>query len=157
MDKNFCCLNSLLYVLDSELHGYMNSRYNMNQDDFENEISNEDLDGENHYLKYNSQFYFTYRWFLLDFKREFVYQDIFKVWETIWSAKHICTENFSLFIALALVKIHRLTIMDNHMDFTDIIQYFNELSEKHDFDEALDIARIEVDKLNQIILNNMSN
>ena len=112
----------------------MNNRYNMNQNgmDDESELGTENTSSRENSLsihpyntQYNSQFYFTYRWFLLDFKRELAYADIFSVWETIWSARNFCTENFSLFVALALVHQNRSAIMDNHMDFTDIIQYFN--------------------------------
>ena len=152
MEKNFSLLNSVLFVLDGELHEYMNSRYNMNQNEFEDHQFMSSSSNSAHDLtEYNSQFYFTYRWFLLDFKRELVYEDIFRVWETIWSASECCTEKFALFIALAMIEKHRHTIMDNHMDFTDIIQYFNELSEKHNIEETLHLSRDLVDRLKQIM------
>lgn len=102
MDKNFSNLRSLVQILDKELFQHMNSR------------------GD------HTQFYFTYRWFLLDFKRELVYNDIFSVWETIWASKYyLKSESFSLFIALALVETYRDIILENNMDFTDIIKFFN--------------------------------
>lgn len=72
-----------------------------------------------------THFYFCYRWFLLDFKRELVYDDIFAAWEVIWAAKHVASSHFVLFLALALLETYRDIILSNSMDFTDVIKFFN--------------------------------
>lgn len=56
---------------------------------------------------------------------ELLYDDVFTVWETIWAAKEMSSSHFVLFIALALVETYRDIILANHMDFTDIIKFFN--------------------------------
>ncbi|KAM9045398.1 small G protein signaling modulator 2 isoform 3-T3 [Megaptera novaeangliae] len=117
MDAHFANMRSLIQILDSELFELMHQ--------------NGDY----------THFYFCYRWFLLDFKRELPYEDVFAVWEVIWAARHISSEHFVLFIALALVEAYREIIRDNNMDFTDIIKFFNERAEHHDAQEILRIAR----------------
>ena len=64
---------------------------------------------------------------------ELVYDDVFIVWETIWAAKHVSSPHFVLFIALALVEYYREIIIDNSMDFTDIIKFFNGIPHCHSF------------------------
>ncbi|XP_036925830.1 small G protein signaling modulator 2 isoform X3 [Sturnira hondurensis] len=129
MDTHFANMRSLIQILDSELFELMHQ--------------NGDY----------THFYFCYRWFLLDFKRELPYEDVFAVWEVIWAARHISSEHFVLFIALALVEAYREIIRDNNMDFTDIIKFFNERAERHDAQEILQIARDLVYKVQMLIEN----
>ncbi|XP_051971960.1 small G protein signaling modulator 1-like [Xyrauchen texanus] len=129
MDTHFANMRSLIQILDSEL--------------FELMQQNGDY----------THFYFCYRWFLLDFKREMVYDDVFSVWETIWSARYASSGHFVLFIALALVELYRDIILENNMDFTDIIKFFNEMAERHDVPKLLVMARDLVHKV-QILIEN---
>ncbi|CAM1308797.1 SGSM2 (predicted) [Pycnogonum litorale] len=129
MDAHFANMRSLIQILDSEMFELMHQ--------------NGDY----------THFYFCYRWFLLDFKRELVYDDIFSVWETIWAARHVASSHFVLFIALALVEYYREIILENNMDFTDIIKFFNEMAEHHDAKAVLKIARDLVHRL-QILIDN---
>uniref|UniRef100_A0A2K6C8L0 Small G protein signaling modulator 1 n=1 Tax=Macaca nemestrina TaxID=9545 RepID=A0A2K6C8L0_MACNE len=100
-----------------------------------------------------THFYFCYRWFLLDFKRELIYDDVFLVWETIWAAKHVSSAHYVLFIALALVEVYRDIILENNMDFTDIIKFFNEMAERHNTKQVLKLARDLVYKVQTLIEN----
>lgn len=127
MDNHFANMRSLIQILDSELfeHMHQNGDY--------------------------SHFYFSYRWFLLDFKRELEYEDVFRVWEGIWAAYHCTSNHFTHFIALALVEHYRDIILDNNMDFTDIIKFFNEMAERHDGRKILKRARQLVHRLQTLI------
>nr|XP_022341295.1 small G protein signaling modulator 1-like isoform X5 [Crassostrea virginica] len=129
MDTHFANMRSLIQILDAELFEHMH-----------------------HHGDY-THFYFCYRWFLLDFKRELLYEDVFSVWETIWAAKYISSPHFVLFIALALVEFYRDIILDNNMDFTDIIKFFNEMAERHKSKQVLKIARDLIHKLQTLIEN----
>ncbi|GAA6224770.1 small G protein signaling modulator 1 isoform X1 [Lates japonicus] len=129
MDTHFANMRSLIQILDSELFELMHQ--------------NGDY----------THFYFCYRWFLLDFKRELVYEDVFAVWETIWAAKYVSSSHFVLFIALALVELYRDIILENNMDFTDIIKFFNEMAEHHNIKQILTLARDLVCKVQMLIEN----
>ena len=136
MDDNFASMRSLIQVFDQTLYNAIQQ-----SGDF-------------------SHFYFCYRywdlnlcriltstltcsmhcrWFLLDFKREFTYSETYLVWETIWASVKVVSSHFYLFVALALVENYRDIIMDRNMDFTDIIKFFNEMAEKHDAAEILQV------------------
>ncbi|VDO92333.1 unnamed protein product [Heligmosomoides polygyrus] len=95
--------------------------------------------------------YFSYRWFLLDFKRELSYDCIFRVWETIWAAARTFTPHFPLFFALAMVTNYRDVIIANNMDFTDMIKFFNEMAERHDCARLLTAARSHVRCLQNLV------
>jgi len=129
MDHNFANMRALMQVLDQSL--------------YDNIQQNGDF----------SHFYFCYRWFLLDFKREFSYSSVYRVWETIWAACEVASPQFYLFVALGLVETYRDIIIDRNMDFTDIIKFFNEMAERHDDGDVLESARELVDQLREIALD----
>ncbi|XP_022257630.1 small G protein signaling modulator 1-like [Limulus polyphemus] len=129
MDAHFANMRSLIQILDGEMFELMHK--------------NGDY----------THFYFCYRWFLLDFKRELIYDDVFSVWETIWAARHVASSHFVLFIALAMVEYYRDIILDNNMDFTDVIKFFNEMAERHDAKAVLKVARDLVHQIQTLIDN----
>ena len=131
MDANLANMRSLIQVMDPELFDLM--RHNGDY----------------------THFYFCYRWFLLDFKRELSYADVLRVWETTWAARVAASPNFILFLALALLLLYRPIILDNNMDFTDIIKFYNEMAEKHDATLALQLARAQVARLQLLIQDDL--
>ncbi|XP_041971436.1 small G protein signaling modulator 2-like isoform X2 [Aricia agestis] len=129
MDAHFADMRSLIQILDCELYELMHAHGDY------------------------THFYFCYRWFLLDFKRELLYQDVFSAWELIWAARHVSSEHMVLFIALALLETYRDVILANTMDFTDIIKFFNEMAERHDAAAVLSLARDLVLQVQTLIEN----
>ncbi|XP_065201314.1 small G protein signaling modulator 2-like isoform X2 [Planococcus citri] len=132
MDMHFANMRSLIQILDPELFELMDK--------------NRDY----------THFFFCYRWFLLDFKRELLYDDVFIVWETIWSAKFVSSAHFYLFFALALVETYREIIIGNQMEFTEIIKFFNDMAERHDAKSVLNLARNLVVQLHSLIEDQLS-
>uniref|UniRef100_A0A158Q7J9 Rab-GAP TBC domain-containing protein n=1 Tax=Elaeophora elaphi TaxID=1147741 RepID=A0A158Q7J9_9BILA len=128
MDDNLSYMNSLLQVMDPEFFEYIAEN------------------GDATHLS------FTYRWFLLDFKREFTYPQVFRIWEVIWAASSLVTTHFHLFFALAMIIAYRHIIIDNRMDFTDVIKFYNEMAERHNVEELLDSARNLLERLQTIIM-----
>ncbi|VDK78960.1 unnamed protein product [Litomosoides sigmodontis] len=128
MDDNLAYMNSLLQVMDPEFFEYIAEN------------------GDATHLS------FTYRWFLLDFKREFTYPQVFRVWEVIWAASSLVTTHFHLFFALAMIIAYRHIIIDNRMDFTDVIKFYNEMAERHNVEELLDSARNLLERLQTIVM-----
>nr|XP_032635330.1 small G protein signaling modulator 2 isoform X3 [Chelonoidis abingdonii] len=66
---------------------------------------------------------------------------------------YFCYRWFLLDFKRALVEVYREIIRDNNMDFTDIIKFFNEMSEHHNAQEILTIARGLVYKVQTLIEN----
>jgi len=71
--------------------------------------------------------YFAYRWFLLDFKREFEPAIVLEVWEATWAARHVATQHFAVFIAIAIFQINRDALF-KCKGFSDILKLLNDLS-----------------------------
>ena len=49
------------------------------------------------------------RWVLISFKREFQFEDVVQLWECLWTDYY--SNNFVLFIALAVLESHRDVIL----------------------------------------------
>lgn len=66
------------------------------------------------------------------FIAELCYADVFLVWESIWAAKHVCSDSFVSFVGLAMIEAYREIILDNSMDFIDVMKFFNGETAKPD-------------------------
>ncbi|EPQ28531.1 uncharacterized protein PFL1_03835 [Pseudozyma flocculosa PF-1] len=108
--------------------------------------------------------FFCFRWLLVCFKREFSFDDTLKIWECFWSSSPPTaatamskatpagaareegwglTQQLPLFIALAILEIHREVLLRYLENFDEILQYLNGLSQGGlDVEEVL--ARAEV-------------
>jgi hypothetical protein len=53
--------------------------------------------------------FFMFRWILIRFKREFSVEEVYMLWEVLWS-QHL-SPKFHLFVCVAIVYLHREKIM----------------------------------------------
>ena len=79
--------------------------------------------------------YFCFRWVLIWFKREFLFHDIKRLWEILWT--ELPCRNFVLLLACSILLKQRDYIVSNDLNFTDILKFVNDLSEKLDIDEIV--------------------
>lgn len=82
--------------------------------------------------------YFCFRWLLVWFKREFSHDDIFELWEVLWTSMPCA--NFHLLVGIAILDNEMETIIDNEYGFTEILKHVNDLSEKMDLRRVLEAA-----------------
>ncbi|CAH8567417.1 unnamed protein product [Heterobilharzia americana] len=127
MDMRFSFLQSLIEIFDPEMNQHLSKKV---------------PDG---------QLFFAYRWLLLDFKRELKYDDIFPVWETIWASRRLVSYDFGIFFALALLEYYRDIVIYYNMDVTEIIRFYNELTEQHDAITLVELARSYVFQLQHLM------
>lgn len=86
-----------------------------------------------------SNMFFAFRWLLVNFKREFPYNDVMSLWEAIWSC--VLSPDYALFIALAILGKYKEEIVKEE-DQSGIIRYINDLSMKMDVNELLKLAEV---------------
>ena len=55
---------------------------------------------------------------------EIAYDDVFRLWETIWAARKCVSNNFEEFFALGIMVQFKTAIMDAHLDPSDILNLF---------------------------------
>ncbi|KZV20061.1 hypothetical protein F511_15304 [Dorcoceras hygrometricum] len=110
MHSQLFALSKLVELLDSPLHNYF---------------------AQNDCLNY----FFCFRWILIQFKREFEYEKTMQLWEVLWT--HHPSEHLHLYVCVAILKRHRAKIMGEKMDFDTLLKFINELSDHIDLDATL--------------------
>jgi hypothetical protein len=60
------------------------------------------------------------RWVLIAFKREFPFDDILRLWEVLWTDYY--SNEFVLFVALAVLESHRDMILRYLVEFDEILK-----------------------------------
>jgi TBC1 domain family member 15 len=60
------------------------------------------------------------RWILIAFKREFPFEQVLALWEVLWTDYY--SDNFVLFVALAVLESHRDMILRYLVEFDEILK-----------------------------------
>jgi hypothetical protein len=110
MHSQLFAISKLVELLDSPLHNYFK---------------------QNDCLNY----FFCFRWILIQFKREFEYEKTMRLWEVLWT--HYLSEHLHLYVCVAILKRYRNKIMGEQMDFDPLLKFINELSGHIDLDSVL--------------------
>ncbi|CAN8252709.1 unnamed protein product [Cochlearia groenlandica] len=89
------------------------------------------------YFKQNDclNYFFCFRWILIQFKREFEYEKTMQLWEVLWT--HYLSEHLHLYVCVAILKRCRSKIMGEEMDFDTLLKFINELSGHIDLDSTI--------------------
>lgn len=106
-------LSKLVELLDPSLHNYFR---------------------QNDCLNY----FFCFRWVLIQFKREFSFDQVMLLWEVLWT--HYLSEHFHLYLCVGILKRYRLRIIGEEMDFDTLLKFINELSGQINIDRAIQDA-----------------
>lgn len=84
-------------------------------------------------------FFYCYRWILIQFKREFEFDEIMTIWEVIWS--DYLTPQFHLFIAVGILLKYRETIMNTICEFDELLRFVNSLAGSLNVAEVLHLGQ----------------
>ncbi|KAH7924590.1 GTPase-activating protein gyp7 [Leucogyrophana mollusca] len=115
MKKQLSTLQELIRVMDPELYRHLEKTEGLN-------------------------LFFCFRWVLIAFKREFPFDDVLRLWEVLWTDYY--SNDFVLFVALAVLESHRDMILRYLVEFDEILKYCNELSMTIELDSTLAQAEV---------------
>lgn len=89
--------------------------------------------------------FFCFRWLLVCFKREFVLDDVLRIWDAMWSARWseaehrgwpLCT-HMHLFVALAILESHERLILRYLASFDEVLMFIHSLAFQMDATSVL--------------------
>lgn len=83
-------------------------------------------------------FFCCFRWILIWFKREFLFQDIIRLWEAIWCCPN--TNHLHLFIAFTILNWKRQDFFKLKA-FDEVLRFLNDLSGKIPINEILNKSK----------------
>ncbi|CAE6491467.1 unnamed protein product [Rhizoctonia solani] len=126
MKKQLSTLQQLLSVMDPELYRHLEKTDALN-------------------------LFFCFRWVLIAFKREFPFDDVLRLWEVLWTNYY--TNQFVLFVALAVLESHRDVILRYLLEFDEILKYCNDLSMTIELDSTLAQAEVLFLSFQQIVVD----
>eukprot|EP01133_Synstelium_polycarpum_P012478 gene12478-14644_t len=110
MHTQLTCLSKLLKYLDPDLYSHF-----------------ELIDGTN--------MYFFFQSILICFKREFQFEQVKNLWEVLWS--NYLTRNLPVFMCLSILLKDRSAIIEENLQFDQILKFINGKSGKMDLDDVL--------------------
>nr|GMC64442.1 TBC1 domain family member 15-like [Ipomoea batatas] len=110
MHSQLFALCKLVELLDSPLHNYFNQKDCLN-------------------------YFFCFRWILIQFKREFEFEKTMRLWEVLWT--HYLSEHLHLYVCVAVLKRYRSKIIGEQMDFDTLLKFINELSGHIELDSTI--------------------
>jgi len=130
MKRQLSTLQQLIAVMDPELHDHLEKTGSLN-------------------------LFFCFRWILIAFKREFAFDQVIRLWEVCpqdmdsetWLTYQVLWTNyysnqFVLFVALAVLQSHRDVILRYLTEFDEVLKYANDLSGTIDLDTTLAQAEV---------------
>ncbi|BFG40133.1 hypothetical protein CerSpe_264070 [Prunus speciosa] len=95
-----------------------------------------DIPLHNHFTQHDClNYFFCFRWVLIQFKREFEFDKTMRLWEVLWA--HYPSEHLHLYVCVAILKRHRSKIIGEQMDFDTLLKFINELSGHIDLDAVV--------------------
>lgn len=110
MHAQLFALSKLVELSDSPLHNYFEKNDCLN-------------------------YFFCFRWILIQFKRELRFEETMRLWEVLWT--RYLSEHLHLYLCVAILKRYRNKIIGEQMDFDTLLKFINELSGHIDLDATL--------------------